>query len=432
MMFSKVAVDVSIVVGTHQVTKEEAEAIVSKLQLKPLEPFRNTSTPWKLLHVPCGKVVFPNLASIKAGNKGCRYCAKVFIDEDDAILQLKESGYEPLVDYPGSTTPWKAIHKECGKVVSPYLASLKKGTGCAFCTQQKVDPDEAKSLFLSWGLVPVGPFPGTKRGWNLSMQSVENLFIQNMVMCEMAVVVVRLAHLTMFLQTKLKAFRNAGFEPIVKYPGSEVGWKSIPPSLWKKVAPRFGYVKRNNAGCAYCAGRLVHPEEALRLMEEAGFKPLIPYPGSQVAWPSVHKKCGKEVSPQYASVRVGGGCKYCADSSFNYEQPAILYLITHEELGAHKIGIGGQTKNRIDQHKKEGWLVYKTLNFESGEGAYEVEQEVLHWFINELGLFPYLIKEQMPQGGWTETVDAAEITLPTIWAKVEQITELPRKTLKTN
>jgi len=29
----------------------------------------------------------------------------------------------------------------------------------------------------------------------------------------------------------------------------------------------------------------------------------------------------------------------------------------------------------------------------------------------------------MPQGGWTETVDAAEIDLPTIWAKVEQLSK---------
>ena len=27
----------------------------------------------------------------------------------------------------------------------------------------------------------------------------------------------------------------------------------------------------------------------------------------------------------------------------------------------------------------------------------------------------------MPQGGWTETVDASEIDLPTIWAKVDEL-----------
>jgi hypothetical protein len=61
------------------------------------------------------------------------------------------------------------------------------------------------------------------------------------------------------------------------------------------------------------------------------------------------------------------------------------------------------------------------LNFETGDIAYGVEQQVLHWFINDIGLFPFLSKQEMPQGGWTETVDAAEITLPAIWTKVEEI-----------
>ena len=32
----------------------------------------------------------------------------------------------------------------------------------------------------------------------------------------------------------------------------------------------------------------------------------------------------------------------------------------------------------------------------------------------------------MPQGGWTETVDASEIDLPTIWAKVEELSRVKR------
>jgi hypothetical protein len=39
---------------------------------------------------------------------------------------------------------------------------------------------------------------------------------------------------------------------------------------------------------------------------------------------------------------------------------------------------------------------------------------------------PYLSIEQMPQAGWSETVDASEIDLPTIWAKVEQLSKLER------
>jgi len=37
---------------------------------------------------------------------------------------------------------------------------------------------------------------------------------------------------------------------------------------------------------------------------------------------------------------------------------------------------------------------------------------------------PYLSIEQMPQAGWSETVDASEIDLATIWAKVEQLSRV--------
>ena len=43
-----------------------------------------------------------------------------------------------------------------------------------------------------------------------------------------------------------------------------------------------------------------------------------------------------------------------------------------------------------------------------------------------MGIGVYLNQEQMPQGGYTETVDASEIDLVTIWAKVEQLSRKQR------
>ena len=73
-----------------------------------------------------------------------------------------------------------------------------------------------------------------------------------------------------------------------------------------------------------------------------------------------------------------------------------------------------------------GWVLFKKVDFSTGNLAYEVEQEILTWLRVELGLGIYLIAEQMPQGGHTETVDASEIDLPTIWAKIEQLTRVKR------
>ena len=100
--------------------------------------------------------------------------------------------------------------------------------------------------------------------------------------------------------------------------------------------------------------------------------------------------------------------------------------MTHEEFGAHKVGIGGfdSTRNRIEQHKKYGWALYRSTNFETAEIAYEVEQAVLAWLRLELALGQYLVLEQMPQGGHTETVDATEIDLATIWAKIKEFSRV--------
>ena len=55
-----------------------------------------------------------------------------------------------------------------------------------------------------------------------------------------------------------------------------------------------------------------------------------------------------------------------------------------------------------------------------------MEQETLVWLreIKKLGI--YLSKAEMPQGGENETVDASEIDLPTIWAKVEELSKVKR------
>lgn len=44
----------------------------------------------------------------------------------------------------------------------------------------------------------------------------------------------------------------------------------------------------------------------------------------------------------------------------------------------------------------------------------------------EVGLPIFLTPKQMPRGGHTETVDASEIDLSTIWAKVEELSKVIR------
>ena len=104
--------------------------------------------------------------------------------------------------------------------------------------------------------------------------------------------------------------------------------------------------------------------------------------------------------------------------------------MTNKSLNAHKIGIGNvvrQKGDRIKQHKKHGWNLVQQMNFSKTDDAFILEQNILTWWRNTLKLDVHLTEFDMPQGGYTETVDASAIDLPTIWAKVEDLSKVLKK-----
>jgi hypothetical protein len=411
--------------GNARIEPADAEKYFRENGLEPLEPFVSTGMPWKSRHLACGREVTPRYSAVQQGGSGCKYCAKVYVDPDEALSEMRKFGFEPLHEYRSSSEGWKAVHVACGRAVSPTLGALRRGSssGCAYCSRQRVDPNVAKELFISKGLIPQVSFPGARVGWESIHARCGKLVSPKYADvstdsngCKFC------APNFVDVEEALAIFRAADLEPIEPYPGADKGWRSIHRSCGREVSPRFGYVRRNQAGCAYCAGKLVHPDEAKLFMLSKGLTPLVGYSGAQTPWRCLHEKCGREVTPTYSSVKwnQNGGCRYCADSTFNYAAPAVLYLITHDELGSHKIGIGNADKTRVEQHQKHGWKVFKTLAIETGEDAYLVEQSILLWLKNELGLYPYLSKSEMPQGGFTETFNASEIRLPDVWREVER------------
>jgi hypothetical protein len=71
---------------------------------------------------------------------------------------------------------------------------------------------------------------------------------------------------------------------------------------------------------------------------------------------------------------------------------------------------------------KQGWKTFKTMRFDLGSEAKKVEGTVLRWLRQDLGLPPYLSEEECRAGGWTETVCAETIDLPTLWDRVVEET----------
>jgi hypothetical protein len=71
--------------------------------------------------------------------------------------------------------------------------------------------------------------------------------------------------------------------------------------------------------------------------------------------------------------------------------------------------VGNFVKNpksdRIKAHLRNKWRVLEVWKFDTGGEAYAREQEVLTHIRLNLKLAPFLSKSDMPQGGWTETVE---------------------------
>ena len=114
-----------------------------KAGLKPLEPYKGAGTKWKSQHIECGKIVYPRYDKIVQGQQGCKSCGydrssdKRKIAHKTAKVLMLKAGLKPLEPYKGAGSPWNCKCLICKKNSSPTLASVKKCTGCKYCSLKK-------------------------------------------------------------------------------------------------------------------------------------------------------------------------------------------------------------------------------------------------------------------------------------------------------
>jgi hypothetical protein len=407
---------------------EKALAIMINAGLQPLEDYPGANRPWKCECLKCGRIISPQYNRVKSGT-GCAFCAGKMVSPEEAVEVMLNAQLQPLEPYPGARKHWKCRCLRCNRNVSPTYGDVRIGDGgCKFCGKKYVDPDEASELMRNKGFIPQVPYPGNGARWHCKcakcgrdVYPAYNTVNGRNSGCKYCqkVFVDEVDAVALMLKNNL--------QPLVPYPGASKPWKCSCLVCGKKVSPRYGGIVQGQGGCGYCSRSFVDPDDAVQVMLKNQLEPLEPYSKSDGPWKCKCMKCGRTVTPAYVAVNGGqGGCKYCASRGIDYAAPAFVYLITHKELGAHKIGIGNdKTKNnRLKEHAKAGWQVFDSIKVESGEKAEQIEQEVLRWIRTEKNLPIFLLSEQMPQGGYSETVGAEEIDLPTIWAKVNELSKV--------
>lgn len=86
----------------------------------------------------------------------------------------------------------------------------------------------------------------------------------------------------------------------------------------------------------------------------------------------------------------------------------LLYILYSSKHKAIKVGISDVSGKRFASHRTKGWILIKYWWFSERDKARSVESLVVKTLTGKYGHF--LHKEDMPQGGYTETFDASKIT----------------------
>ena len=363
----------AIIAETLRIDPDIAVAAMRSADLEPIEPYPGTNNkPWRCVHKTCGREVQPRYAAIQQGQGGCKPChqerlsIKYQTPLNEATMSMQAAGFEPQVSYPGRNhAPWECIHIECGRIVSPTLSNIKNGATCIYCAGKRIDSSDAVAIMERAGLTPLEPFPGRVKPW-----------------------------------------------------------RCLHTACGREVNPLYSTVQSGNGGCVYCSGGRIHPDDATKLFREAGFEPIEPFPGTDKPWKSKHS-CGRDVEPTYSNVSAGGGCKFCSDSSFKYDAPGIVYLMRNSDFQALKIGITTKESrtDRIRDHELKGWSLVQKWNTETGLEAEIIESAVLKWWRKTLGAPIALTSAQMPSGGFTETAALVHVDKATTIEVVESLLE---------
>lgn len=415
-------------------------AVMATAALQPVEPYPGSGKPWRCVCTRCGREVTPTLDNVRAGSS-CAYCAGKAVDPETATEEMRAAGFEPQASYPGSGNPWPCVCANCGHRSTPTHNSVtSKGTRCKDCGRRRaaktatLGDELAAGLMRSAGLQPKVSYPGARKPWPCECaecgREVTPTFTNvrgGNAGCQpcskKAAAAKRRARGE---AAALVIVAERGLEPLEPYRGLATPWRCRCLKCGSEVSASYRSLKRQG-GCWTC-GRAVGqikqrgPEGiAIIDMRAARLEPLESYPGVMHKWRSTCLGCGAVVSPTLNQIRNGvGGCRACAKYGFNSAKEAFVYLTEHPTLGAVKVGIGATTGGRLDRHRKRGWAVMATVRV-PGENAIVIEKAILRWWRKDLALPPFLGEEEMPQGGWTETVDADAIDIP---ATIERIRAL--------
>ena len=104
-----------------------------------------------------------------------------------------------------------------------------------------------------------------------------------------------------------------------------------------------------------------------------------------------------------------------------HKSPTLLYLIYHKKMGAIKVGVNDIGNSRFASHRRMGWEIVDYWYFDSLGLAKKAEKFVLNKLRQKTKMYNFLTKDQMPQGGYTETFPISITNLRYTKSLIERI-----------
>jgi len=331
--------------------------------LRPLEPYSNKDQARLCICIRCNNRSRIRYSSIRRGS-GCPYCARKRLTDSQIESVFIKAHLVPLEPYRKNTAPRRCRCLKCDRVVSPTYANLVRGLsrGCAFCGRRRVAPSD-----------------------------VDN------------------------------GLREADLVPLTRYQNADAPRRCRCMKCGNVVSPSWSNVKKGNR-CVYCARKKIRISEVDTLFLTKGAQPLARYTNAKAGRRSRCLSCSAIIFPSLSNLRSGqGACSSCAKYGFDRAAPASLYLVVSRRLHAAKIGVRSKVSryDRLKAHSLNGWTIEGVWEVPTGRIAEQLESKVLKFWGKDLSSHRSERKGQMPQGGWTETID---LNLVSIHRTVEFVT----------
>lgn len=437
-------------------THEEAAARLLDLGYEALEEYAGGDRVWRAVHLKCGYEVTLKMNHVRGrGRPSCGCDAEIQALRVQHIIEsrmankavvaaerMRAVGWEPLEPYPGSHERWRCRCVDCGDESRPRYHDIGKFKGCRTCSgRQLITPESARAVMIASGWMPTSDYPGPREAWlcrciNCGHEGAPTYEAtkSNKSGCRMCSARSNgEKRRQRFEPQAVRAMLAMQLEPLEPYPGANKKWLSRCLRCNSLTRPTYGNVASGGRGCEVCrrlsqgvTKKSRFAEAAEARVRAAGYVPLVPYPGMVTPWKCLCR-CGR---PTRVSVSVLGeglhGCRWCAEYGFSMSKPGYTYLLLHDEMGALKVGVASDTSSRVVNFQRHGWIVLGQERFATGFDAVYVEQNMLTWWREDLGLPPYLSEELMPLGGFTETVDMDAVPSHIAVARLNEVAKQAR------